>query len=107
MAIEDPEICRHSRVYQLANYFRLDDLKDTSLVKFEITLEKLCLTDTFAKCVCEVYSQDLPDDRRFRDAVADTAVYHIKELHAKGGFQDLISSQGEFARDLVVKLGKS
>lgn len=97
---------KHPRVYALADYFLMSDLKEYALKRFESKIQELWISEAFVDCIRAVYTAD-EYDSRMRNAVVRVARTNIKKLWQRKRFQDLVREIGDFAVDLMAILTAS
>ncbi|OAQ69694.1 BTB/POZ fold domain-containing protein [Pochonia chlamydosporia 170] len=103
-ALDDDELSKHVRVYQLADYFGVQTLKDYSLGKLRLKVQELWVSETFVDCIRDVYQSTIDPDCEMRKIVVDTAWSHFKSLWGKKPFRELVREGGDFAVDLMGKI---
>ncbi|EFY89471.1 BTB/POZ domain-containing protein [Metarhizium acridum CQMa 102] len=101
---DDDELSKDVRVYQLADYFGVDGLKDDALQKFKAKITKLWVTELFVDCIRDVYQSTSDEKCKMRQAVVDVVNQHRSELWQRRPFKDLVREGGDFAVDLMSKL---
>lgn len=91
---DDEELTRDVRVYQLADYFGIDDLQVYALGKFKTMAKSLWMSQGFIDCIPEVYASTTDAQCQMRRAVIDINCEHSeddwKELEgppARGGIR--------------------
>ncbi|KAF2967244.1 hypothetical protein GQX73_g6308 [Xylaria multiplex] len=100
---DDDELVKHIRVYVIAEFFMLDDLKRLALQKFKLKLQNLWVSELFVACIREIYASTTESEEGLRSAVVSVAYNYQTELWQKKPFRDLIYDGGDFAVDLVGK----
>ncbi|KID95710.1 hypothetical protein MAJ_08356, partial [Metarhizium majus ARSEF 297] len=101
---DDDELSKDVRVYQLADYFEVDGLKDYALQKFQAKITKLWVSEVFVDCIRDVYRSTSDEKCKMRGAVVYVVHQHVSELWGKGPFKELLREGGDFAVDLMSKL---
>lgn len=104
MSVDDDELSNHVRVYQLADYFGVQTLKDYSLGKLRLKVQELWVSETFVDCIRDVYQSTIDPDCEMRKVVVETAWSHFKSLWGKKPFRELVREGGDFAVDLTGKI---
>lgn len=102
--LDDLELFKHLRVYALADMFFIEDLKTTSLDKFQRQISEGWDRDLFLACVWEVYQSAPEYPRTIRPALVDIAVVHAHDLVVKEDFKDLIRKGGDFVVEYAGRL---
>lgn len=90
------------RVFCLADYFLIANLKEYALKRFTAKVQKLWVSDRFSACVENVFNSTTRNGgESLRRAVVSVAKDHISELLAKQPFEALLYEGGDFGVDLV------
>ena len=102
--LDDDELSKDVRVYQLADYFQVTGLHEYALQKFISKIEKLWVSELFVDCIRDVYTSTSDPKCSIRVAILNITCQHINDLRGKLPFQDLMREGGDFAVDIVLKL---
>ncbi|KAI9725707.1 MAG: hypothetical protein M1834_009753 [Cirrosporium novae-zelandiae] len=103
---DDIELLKHIRVYALADFFFIDELKEIACKMFKSKLQNLWVSETLVDCISEVYTTTHEEDKAMRRVVLDVVSNHLKDLWNGKVFQNLVRDNGNFAVDLVEKLNE-
>ncbi|KAI9733082.1 MAG: hypothetical protein M1834_003628 [Cirrosporium novae-zelandiae] len=102
---DDIELLKHVRVYELADFFFIDNLKELVRQKFESKLQTCWVSETLVDCISELYSTTpYGKDNAIKRVVLSMVYKNINELWSKRAFKDLVRSNGDFAADLINKV---
>lgn len=98
---DDDELSKDVRVYQLADYFRVDSLKDYALQNLELKFKRLWVSEVFVGCIRDVYESTSDASCELRRAIVRTTRIHLPELWRKKAFRELVREGGEFVIDVM------
>ncbi|KAL7810868.1 hypothetical protein V8C26DRAFT_409592 [Trichoderma gracile] len=97
---DDDELIKDIRVYQLADYFRVEGLRDYALHNFESKIKHLWVSEGFVDCIREVYgATDLGYE--MRKAILQVVRLHLGELWEKKAFRLLVREGGDFPMEIL------
>ncbi|PGH10602.1 hypothetical protein AJ80_07453 [Polytolypa hystricis UAMH7299] len=102
---DDVGILKHVRVYILADYFSIHDLKHLCTRKF-LTWGG-STSDAFIESIGEIYSMPESASIGMRKAIVETIRGHIHDLYAKESFRKLLKEHAVLGADVVEMLLKS
>ncbi|KFG84452.1 BTB/POZ domain-containing protein [Metarhizium anisopliae] len=102
--LDDDELSKEVRVYQLADYFEVDGLKREALRRFTTKTIALWATEAFVDCVRDVYQSTSNKKCKMREAVVDIVNQHVPKLWEEPPFRDLVREGGDFPVDLMSRL---
>ncbi len=91
------------RVYQLADYFGIDDLQIYALGKFKTKAKSLWMSQGFLDCIPEVYASTRYAQCQMRQTVIGIIYEHSDDLW-KEPLKNLVHTGGDFAVELVDRL---
>ncbi|KAL2756662.1 hypothetical protein ACRALDRAFT_1075540 [Sodiomyces alcalophilus JCM 7366] len=94
----------HCRVYALAEYVQVSELKVLAASKFRAEAKKHWNHPDFFEAIQEVYRTSARNDRLLRDVVVDT-IMERKELLGRHEYQEIIS-QLDLSFDLLMAMCK-
>ena len=97
---------KHPRIYELADMFLMEGLKNFALLHFKSQLHKLHADGELISCIQEVYESVNHINFRMRDAIIEFVWENLRNLFQKAEFLDLVRENGDFAADLVVKVSE-
>ncbi|KAL7929636.1 BTB/POZ protein [Trichoderma chlorosporum] len=98
---DDDELVQDIRVYQLADYFQVDNLQSYALEMFKSKIDKLWVGENFVDCIRDVYGTTIDRHHVLRLEVAKVARSHLRDLWDKQTFRDLIREGGDFVMDVL------
>ena len=90
----------NSRVYAVADYYQIRNLKTLAVAKFSDAGAIWC-EEGFVEVIEEVYHSTPSTDKTLRDLTCQLAVEHSRKLINNAIFMAALSQQGEFATDFV------
>ncbi|EGR52930.1 uncharacterized protein TRIREDRAFT_102952 [Trichoderma reesei QM6a] len=97
---DDDELIKDIRVYQLADYFRVEGLREYALHNFESKIKHLWVSESFVDCIREVYgATDLGYE--MRKAILQVVRGHLGELWEKKAFRLLVREGGDFPMEII------
>ncbi|KAL6880824.1 hypothetical protein J3F83DRAFT_719954 [Trichoderma novae-zelandiae] len=97
---DDDELIKDIRVYQLADYFKVEGLKEYALQNFESKIKHLWVSEGFVDCIRDVYgATNLGYE--MRKAILQTARSHLGELWEKKAFRLLVREGGDFPMEVI------
>ncbi|KAJ2982283.1 hypothetical protein NQ176_g1484 [Zarea fungicola] len=103
---DDAELTLDVRVYQLADYFGIDDLQLYSLENFKAKIQRLWMSRGFIDCIPVVYALTRDDRCQMRTAVINSIDEHWNEL-PQDLLKKVVHDGGDFSVELVEKLAAS
>ncbi|KKP05169.1 hypothetical protein THAR02_02764 [Trichoderma harzianum] len=98
---DDEDLLKDIRVYELADYFQIENLKQYAFLNFKARLKTLWVSDNIIDCIREVYK--LPSNLSYgmRIEIAKLARKHLVDLWDKKTFRNLIREGGQFVIDIM------
>ncbi|KAK8150882.1 hypothetical protein G3M48_004559 [Beauveria asiatica] len=100
---DDDELSKDVRVYELAQYFQIQGLKQYALEKFQPKVERLWVSERFVDCIRDVYASTVNKDCKMRQMVVNVTHNHLDELWDKV-FEDLLREGGDFVVDVMAQI---
>ncbi|KAJ4016175.1 hypothetical protein NW766_004365 [Fusarium irregulare] len=93
----------HATVYQIADKYDVQSLKQLARTKFSTTVMKLEGWDKaeFPSVISLVWRTTLPKDRGLRDIVATASYKNLAALMEKKAFIDELTANGPFAVEVI------
>lgn len=98
---DDRELLIHTRVYVIADYFNIVDLKVLCARKFGKQASSYWRGDTLVDAIADIYSIPFAPEHPMRKAVIKIAHEHLTELHQNMEFQRLLKEYAEFSAELI------
>ena len=103
---DDRDLLRHTRVYVVADYFSIADLKELCAAKFAREGPSLWKSDTLVDAIADVYSIPLGgngggDGNSMREAIIKVIQEHLRELHEDERFRKLLKQHAELSADII------
>ncbi|KAH0566487.1 hypothetical protein GP486_000105 [Trichoglossum hirsutum] len=98
---DDHELLKHVRVHALADFFNIPDLKELCASKFVNETDPYWNGNSFLDAITEVYSLPLTPRDPMRRAIIRITLDHIKELHEKSEFRELLRKYAELSAGVI------
>ncbi|KAK2734826.1 hypothetical protein FQN55_002521 [Onygenales sp. PD_40] len=98
---DDPDLLKHTRVFLLADYFDVKDLKELCAQKFAKQADWLWTSEEFIRSIRMVYSIPKSSGQCMRNEIYAVVQDRIEQLHEKENFRELLKECAEFAADVV------
>jgi hypothetical protein len=103
---DDIALLKHTRVYIVADYFNIADLKELCAMKFAKEGPSMWKSDTLVDAIADVYSiplggDDQGDRNAMREAVIKVIQEHLRELHENERFRKLLKQHAELSADII------
>ncbi|UKZ54539.1 hypothetical protein TrVGV298_008348 [Trichoderma virens] len=95
------DLLKDIRVYQLADYFQIPNLKNYAMRSLKLRLKKLYVSENFVGCIREVYGMSIEVSHDMRKEISDIARTHLTELWDKKSFRALLREGGDFVMDIL------
>ncbi|KAL6699153.1 BTB/POZ protein [Trichoderma pleuroticola] len=98
---DDEDLLKDVRVYQLADYFQIENLKYYAFQQFKTRIKRLWVAESFVDCIRYVYG--IPNNVSYdmRTEIAKIALKHLADLWDKKIFRTLIREGGDFVIDIL------
>ncbi|QYT01610.1 BTB domain-containing protein [Trichoderma simmonsii] len=98
---DDEDLLKDIRVYQLADYFQIESLKNYAFQNFKTRIQALWVSENLIDCIREVYELPSNVSYEMRIVVAKIARKHLVDLWDKKTFRNLIREGGQFVIDIM------
>lgn len=95
------------RVFQLADYFQIENLKNYAFQNFKTRIKKLWIAENFVDCIRDVYGIPSNVSYALRFEIAKIALKHLGDLWDKKVFRTLIREGGDFVIDILKDIASS
>jgi len=93
-------LVNNSRVYAVADYYQIPNLKTLAAAKFS-GAGAIWFEEGFVEVIEEVYHSTPSTDKTLRRLTCQLAIEHSRKLLNNAIFMTALSQQGEFAKDFV------
>jgi hypothetical protein len=98
---DDPELCKHPRVYSVAEYIDAPNLRSACVAKFEKQLETNWFSDSFPEAIKEVFNSTIRPSDPMRELVTKVARLHLDDLMKNESFLEVLMHAEGFAGSVL------
>ena len=98
---EDAPLIVNAKVYTLGEKYQIEALRDMAKKKFEESLERDVLHESFLVAIGIIYSNTPLSHRGIRDLIVDEVNYQKSHMKLQPKFLQLIREHGDFAVDIT------
>ncbi|OPB42614.1 hypothetical protein A0O28_0037330 [Trichoderma guizhouense] len=101
---DDDDLLKDIRVYELADYFQIENLKNYAFQNFKTRIKTLWVSENLIDCIQEVYKLPSNVSYGIRTEIAKIVRKNLIDLWDRKAFRNLIREGGQFVIDIMKDL---